>query len=56
MADSVSWKNKVIVTNSKTLSETELAGRMQVRSKMKNECDFFLGGAGLKVTLLFLVL
>lgn len=41
MSDSVSWKNKVNVTNTKTLSETDLAGRMQVRSKMKNECDFF---------------
>lgn len=44
MADSASWKNKVIVTNTKTLSETVLAGRMQVRSKMKNKWDFFLGG------------
>jgi len=43
VTDSVSWKNKLNVINAKTHSETELASRMQVRSKMNHESDFFLG-------------
>lgn len=49
MADSVSWKNKVNIT----FSETQPAGRMQMRSKIKNEFDFFfLVKVGFTVTVI----